>query len=266
MSWFITTIGPMTPEITSASNPRMKRLIGLKERSRRDQEGVFVVEGHRLFSRAVEAGLTPIEIYHDGTVPIEVDPATKAWTVAPAVLDRISYRSASEGVVAVFEQFDTDLSAIRLGETPLVLALENIEKPGNLGAALRTADAVGADLVAVLGSTVDRFNPNVLRSSTGAVFTVPVVTCEWDQLAHWLTEHHISLIAADPEASQSLWQTRLDAGVALVVGAESAGLSDQARALANLTVSIPMRGASDSLNASVALAVVAFEALRQRSA
>jgi TrmH family RNA methyltransferase len=249
-------------EIVSTANPRIKRLIRLRERRHRDDEGVFLIEGARLFERALAAGLEAIEAYGDGTVEWD----GPLVTVHPEVLDRVSYRSRSEGLIAVFGQYPSDLGEIEPGSPALVLVAETLEKPGNLGAILRTADAVGADAVISLSAGIDRFNPNLLRASTGACFTVPFVETELDELLPWLVSAGIHLVAADPTAPLTLWEGDLGGPVALMVGAEDHGLSTRARGAADLTVSIPMTGATvDSLNASISLALLAYEARRQRS-
>jgi len=252
----------MTFEITSTSNPRIRRLIQLQQRRHRDREGVFIVEGNRLLNRAVDAGLTPLEVYVDGSVDADWEDVI---SVHPDVLDRASYRKRSEGVIAVFSQFTTDLDDITLHDPALILAVEGLEKPGNLGAVLRTADAVGADVVLTVGNPIDLFNPNVLRASTGAAFTVPVVDTDLPELRTWLAAHSIDLIVADGTAPLSIWDADLTGGVTLMVGREDEGLSPTARALASRVVSIPMLGSVDSLNASVALSLFAYEALRQRT-
>ncbi|HEX6947187.1 MAG TPA: RNA methyltransferase [Acidimicrobiia bacterium] len=250
----------MDYEITSAANPRMKRLARLCRGDR--EEGLFAVEGRRLVERALHAGFAPEEVYGDGTVEIDgLDPVP----VAPGVLDRVSYRDRSEGVVAVFRRRASGLDRVTLGDPALVLLAENLEKPGNLGAILRTADAVGADAVVTVPGEIDVFNPNAIRASTGAVFTVPVAAATVGEAKEWLDGHDITLVAADPMAPRSLWDTDLTGPVALMVGAEDVGLTDEARQTADILVSIPMAGTVDSLNASVSMALLAYEALRQRS-
>ncbi len=151
------------------------------------------------------------------------------------------------------------------GQTPCVLIAEALEKPGNLGAILRTADAVAADGVIAVGAPVDLFNPNVIRASTGAVFTVPVAVVGLQRAVSWLSDRGIALVAATPESTESVWSVDLTGPCALLVGSESNGLSPEARAAAGQLVALPMQGAADSLNASVTLSVMAYEAVRQRS-
>ena len=249
-------------DITSPTNERIKRLIRLREKRHRDAEGVFAVEGPRLVGRAIESGLKPLEIYVDD--PTSDLATADALMVERTVLSRASYRSQSEGVIAVFEQFPLTLDQIDFDDTPLVLAAESIEKPGNLGAMLRTADAFGANGFVAIGETVDVFNPNVIRASTGAMFTVPVAVCEIDDFGLWLEEHSIRLIAASPDSQNTLWDTDMTGASALLVGAEDTGLSKSATQRCDSLVAIPMFGTSDSLNTSVSLALLAYEAMRQR--
>ena len=254
----------MAPDITSPGNERIKWLIRLRERRHRDSEGVFVVEGPRLYQRALAAGLSPSVTFVTETSKWAVG---EVITVASDVLDRASYRQTSEGVIAVFPQFATGLSLLAVSARPLVLVAEDIEKPGNLGAMMRTASAAGADAMVVVGGTVDPFNPNAVRASTGALFSVPLSVTSWDELGPWLSEHGIAVLALDPKATTTVWDTDLSGSVAVVIGAEATGLSERATNLAQRRLSIPQADHGvDSLNASVAAAVVMFEAVRQRSA
>ncbi len=240
----------------------MKRLARLADRVARDAEGVFLVEGRHLVERALRAGFVAEAAYGDGSVAVD---GLHMVSVIPEVLDRVSYRRRSQGVIAVFRQRRSRLDDIALGSESLVLVAENLEKPGNLGAILRTADAVGADAVVSVPDPMDVFNPNAIRASTGAVFTVPAPGASVGELRAWLSSAGVRLIAADPTAVARLWSADLTGPVALMVGAEHEGLSSEALSAADLVVSIPQAGAADSLNASVAMAVLSYETLRQRS-
>lgn len=253
----------MAPDITSPSNERIKWLTRLRDRRHRDSEGVFVVEGPRLYQRALAAGLSPSVTFVTETSKWAVG---EVISVAPEVLDRASYRQTSEGLIAVFPQSSTGLALLTSSATPLMLVAEDIEKPGNLGAMMRTASAAGADAIVAVGGAVDPFNPNAVRASTGSLFTVPLAVTSWDELGPWLSERGIAVLALDPTAATTVWETDLTGPVAVVVGAEATGLSERATSLARLRVSIPQaHDGVDSLNASVAAAVVMFEAVRQRS-
>lgn len=254
----------VSPDITSPTNDRIKWLVRLRDRRNRDAEGVFVVEGERLYRRALTAGLIPeVTFVAD---PGIVETVGNMVTVERAVLDRASYRQVSEGVIAVFPQLDTTLEQLDLAHPPLVLIAENVEKPGNLGAMLRTVGAVGADALITVGESIDAHNPNVVRASTGALFTVPLATSNWDDLTAWLGEAGLEMIAATLSATDTVWETDLTGPVALTVGAEDVGLSDQALSLADRITLIPQATDTvDSLNVSVAAAILLFEARRQRS-
>lgn len=254
----------MPADITSPANERIKWLIRLRERRHRDSEGIYLVEGERLYHRALRAGMTPEITFVDATMAIETSGPTV--TVEPAALDRASYRRRSQGVIGVFPQMDTRLESLGAPAAhALLLVAEAIEKPGNLGAMLRTAAAAGADALIAVGDAVDVHNPNVLRASTGAVFTVPLAITGWDQLEPWLEEAGVHLAAATPTATVAMWDADLTGPVAIVLGAEDRGLSARAVAAADCQIRIPqVDGHIDSLNVSVAAAVLLFEARRQR--
>ena len=253
----------MAFDITSTSNDRIKWLVRLRDRRHRDAEDVFVVEGERLYRRALTAGLTPqVTFVSDPGIETVGDTVT----VAPDVLDKASYRSRSQGLVAVFDQLDTSLDGIDLSDDPLVLVVESVEKPGNLGAMCRTAAAAGVDAVITVGETVDAWNPNALRASTGAVFSVPLAVSSWEEVEAWLADREVSVVAASPFGRATLWETDLAGSVAVVIGAEDRGLSERAESVAHELVAIPQANTGvDSLNASVAAALVLFEAIRQRT-
>lgn len=248
-------------DITSPANDRIKWLVRLRERRHRDHEGVFVVEGERLYSRALQAGLEPMVSFASS----DFEGSGETLTVAPGVLDKASYRSRAEGVIGVFPQFDVDIELINASRTPLILIGEDIEKPGNLGAMMRTAAAAGADALVTVGRTVDPFNPNVVRASTGALFSLPLAVSSWEETQPWLEGRGIDVVASSPDGQAVLWDVDLTGPVAMVIGAEDVGLSGQARSIAREIVAIPQADAGvDSLNASVAAAVLMFEAVRQR--
>ena len=250
-------------DITSPGNERIKQLVRLRERTRRDTEGRFLVEGQRLLTRALAAGLEPIEIYCDGSVP--VDATAPVTTVEPTVLAKASYRKKSQGVIAVFDQFRRELEEIELGQIPLLVATESVEKPGNLGAIVRTADAAGADAVVDVSGATDLFNPNLLRASTGAIFTTPLTSAPLDDLAGFCSSRSMMLAVADPGGDTSLFDLDLTRPTCIVVGSEDTGVSTETAHMADVLFSIPMRGSVDSLNVSTTVAVTLFETVRQRS-
>lgn len=266
----------MPPDaVTSPQNPRIKALVRLRRRRERDRTGTFLVEGFRELSRAVEAGVeirtvyACPELYLGSNEQALLDMAGSAGAevveVAEQAFRKASYRDRPEGLLAVASQFDHSLAALDPPPDPLVLVLEAIEKPGNLGTMLRTADAAGVSGVIVCDPATDPFNPNVVRASIGTLFTVPLAMSSTSEAVEWLQGRGIRTVATTPEVSLVYSEADLTGGVAVVVGSEQYGLSDRWLSAADVRVRIPMRGRADSLNAAMAAGVVLFEALRQRA-
>ncbi|MFC4452915.1 RNA methyltransferase [Deinococcus sonorensis] len=257
-----------TETITSVHNPQLKRLVRLHHRRDREREGVWLIEGAREVQRALDGGLSlqmlylcP-ELYSDeGRALVPRMPSPQTLVARPA-FERVSHRENPDGVLAVCLTPQPSLPPV--GPDALVLVLVGLEKPGNLGALLRTADGVGVDAVLLTGSGTDLGNPNVIRSSQGSVFTQPVAALEAQAALTWLREHHFVLVACTPEAEQPYWSAPLTGRVALLLGSEHDGLPPEWREAADLRVSIPMRGQADSLNVATAGALVLYESLRQR--
>jgi TrmH family RNA methyltransferase len=243
--------------ITSVDNPRVKEVLRLRRSRDRRQTGLFVVEGSREVERARAAGLRFHATYVAPELSPDVAALPDAEPVSARVLRHMAYRTEPEGVVAVVESPTHELPA-----TPtLLLVAVGVEKPGNLGAMARSADAAGADALLVADGSFDPWNPNAVRASTGAVFTLPIVASSLDELRALPLQR----VAAVVGASTVYTDVDLRVPTALIVGAEDAGLDANWRAAADLTVSIPVKGAAaDSLNASAAAAVLLFEAVRQR--
>lgn len=251
--------------ITSTSNPLVKELVRLRERRRRDSSGTFVIEGRREVALAVAAGVEIRQLIVSPPLagePPEVDAPVVEMAEEP--FRKASVRQNPDGVLAVARHLDTSLGTRTLPPDPLVLLVEGIEKPGNLGAMLRTADAAGVDLVVVADPATDVHNPNVVRASQGALFTVPVAVADREQVLCWLEERAVRLIATTPDATDELWHTDLTGPIALAIGAEATGLSPGTLEAASQLVRVPMYGRVDSLNASVTAGIVLYEALRQR--
>jgi len=180
------------------------------------------------------------------------------------VFAKIAYRERPEGLLALVPQVARDLAGLKLPAAPLLIVAEAIEKPGNLGTILRSADAAGADAVIVCDRCTDIHNPNVVRASVGAIFTVPIVETSSEDAIQWLREKKIKILAASPHAKLSYTRADLRPGLAIVAGAEQYGLSEQWMKAADLQVRIPMRGQIDSLNVAAAINILLFEAVRQR--
>ncbi len=262
--------------ITSPDNPRVKDAVRLRDRRARTRAGRFLVEGRREVQRALEAGLVPESVFVEEARLAGGDAATdrivaaaergggRIHPVNAAVSAKLALREGDEGVVAVFPIPDARPDALRLPPAPLVLAAEGLEKPGNVGALLRSADGLGADAFVVSGGT-DLWNPNVVRSSLGCLFTVPVAVCPAGGLRDWLRGAGLRIVAASPQGERTPDEADLRGAVALVFGREDAGLPDDFLAAADERVRIPMRGSADSLNVSVSAGILLYEAGRQRA-
>ena len=241
--------------ITSAQNPKIKRLQLLQQKSsERRKSGLFVVEGRRELQHCINAGF-------------EVDTAfvcRDLLEVSSDIYEKIAYRGSTEGIVAEVVARQRTLDDLSLGESPLVVVLESVEKPGNLGAVLRSADAAGADAVIVCDPLTDLYNPNLIRSSIGAIFTVPCVACSSDECIAFLKQRGISILTAQLQDSSLYYDIDMRRPTAIVMGTESTGLTNQWRQAADAHIRIPMLGRLDSLNVSVSAAILLFEAVRQR--
>ena len=254
-------------DISSIQNPKIKLLTTLQKKSaERRSRGVFVVEGQRELQHCVEAGFEVESLFvckELFTGDFDVKNAA-VYTVSPKVYEHIAYRGSTEGVVAVVKCRERSLDDLELGETPLIIVLESVEKPGNLGAVLRSADAAKADAVIVCDPLTDLYNPNLIRASIGAVFTVPVVACDSSVCIDFLKSKNIQILTAQLQDSSLYYETDMRRGIAIVMGTESTGLTQQWRLAADAHIRIPMLGRLDSLNVSVSAAILLFEAVRQR--
>ncbi len=186
--------------------------------------------------------------------------------IPEALYRKVAYRESTEGIIAEVEYKDRTLSDLQLPDNPLVMVLESVEKPGNLGAVLRSADAAGADAVLVCDPLTDLYNPNLIRASIGAVFTVPTVACSSEDAIAFLQDRGIQILTAQLQDSSLYYDVDMRRGTALVMGTESTGLTDVWRKAASAHIRIPMLGRLDSLNVSVSAAILLFEAVRQRTA
>lgn len=256
--------------ITSAQNPKIKRLLALQQKSsERREAGLFVVEGCREIEHCLEAGYEIDTIFVCPEIAGDYcHPRSDrgSFTVSPAVYEKIAYRSGTEGIIAEVRTKSLGLADLQLGENPLIVVLESVEKPGNLGAVLRSADASGADAVIVCDPWTDLYNPNLIRSSIGAIFTVPCVACSSAECIEFLKAHGIKILTAQLQDSDLYYDSDMKCGVAIVMGTESTGLTDIWRKAADAHIRIPMLGRLDSLNVSVSAAILLFEAVRQRNA
>jgi TrmH family RNA methyltransferase len=260
--------------ITSKQNPRIKNIVKLQKASERRSQNLVVLEGDREILRAVKAGLVLKEIYSCPEIEgpdIRNEIIRKAGIqihteeVSREVYGKIAYRGGTGGIIALAQPPDLSIAALELSENPLIIVLESVEKPGNLGAVLRTADAAGVDAVIICDPRTDVFNPNTIRSSIGCVFSVPVVACTADEAISWLQKKRIKTFATSLEASKNYLDPSYPNATAVVLGTEADGLSKKWTEAADERIIIPMRGIADSLNVSTTAAIVVFEIIRQRS-
>jgi len=277
--------------ITSVQNPRVKAVVALQQKSaERRRTGLFVVEGRREVEHCVEMGLEVVEVFvcedmggwsGDNVAEnrtegmkeakgvkeakeVERMRGVKVTEVTRGVYEKMAYRGGTEGVMAVVKSEERRLEELELKENPLIVVVEHVEKPGNLGAILRSADAAGADAVVVCDPLTDLWNPNLIRSSIGAVFTMPCVACGSEECIEFLKAHGIQILTAQLQDSELYYDTDMRRGTAIVMGTEATGLTDMWRKAADAHIRIPMLGRLDSLNVSVSAAILLYEAVRQR--
>ena len=253
--------------LSSTQNPRIKHLLLLQQKSaQRRADGLFVVEGQREVEHCLAAGFVVRTAYvcQEIAGPISLPQNVEVVPVTSHVYERIAYRGSTEGIVAVVEARRTKLSDLQLPKSPLIVVLESVEKPGNLGAVLRSADAAGADAVVVCDPLTDLYNPNLIRSAVGAIFTVPCVACSTEECIAFFKEKGIQILTAQLQDSSLYYDTPMTGPTAIVMGTEATGLTDLWRSAADAHIRIPMLGHLDSLNVSVSAAILLFEAVRQR--
>lgn len=260
----------MEQVITSGQNPRVKAIVALQQKAaERRRTGLFVVEGVREIGHVLRAGyeVETLFVCHE----ILDESAFMGWkykgeviAVSPHVYAKMAYREGTEGVLAVVRARHLHLEDLPEAGTPLYVVMESVEKPGNLGAVLRTADAAHADALIVCDPLTDLYNPNLIRSSIGARFTVPTVACTSEECIRFLKRRGIRILTAQLQDSSLYYDVDMRQGTALVMGTESTGLTDQWRRAADVHIRIPMLGSLDSLNVSVSASILLFEAVRQR--
>ncbi|HYH56559.1 MAG TPA: RNA methyltransferase [Anseongella sp.] len=256
--------------IASLQNPKIKNLRKLREKSsERQKQQLFVIEGLREITLAQEAGIPFRTVFYcrpvAGPDVLNTFDRKLLLEVSPEVFGKIAYRENSDGLIALAEYRPLGLGDLKLSANPFLIILEAVEKPGNLGAVLRTADAARADGVIVCDPRTDICNPNVIRSSLGSVFTTPVLAASTEETLDYLGEKGIKSYAAALTAERYYHETDLKGPCAVVMGAESSGLSRKWLEGATAQIKIPMRGKIDSLNVSASCAIIVFEAMRQRN-
>jgi len=263
--------------IQSRQNDQVKNLVKLRERKHRDRQSRFLVEGLREIGHALTAGFELTHLYYctdffpsdtHATFIGEQKEAGRFPVIgmSPDAFTKASHREGPDGLIAIAVQQGNVLSDIKLTEQALLLVLEGIEKPGNLGAILRSADGAGVDAVILVDCVLDLYNPNAIRSSQGLVFALPIVSTSRETLTDWLEASQIVCCATTPDTETLHWDVDYQKGVALLMGSESDGLTDYWLEKAAHKIRIPMAGQADSLNVAAATAVCLYEAKRQREA
>jgi len=263
----------MAEKITSLHNPRVKEAAKLRSGRGRTRQARILIDGQREVQRALRAGVQLFEVFvcpGPSGEPSERELASweaagvPVFRVNAHVFSRLAYGDRDQGVVAVARTPDRTLDGLSLGAEALVIVLEGVEKPGNVGAVVRTADAVGASAVIVADGATDLYNPNAIRASLGTVFTVPVCAASSVETAAWLRQHRLQILATRVDGTVPYTRVSYRVPTAIVLGSEAEGLSDVWRGPDITAVSLPMKGLTDSLNVATTAAVVLYEALRQR--
>ncbi|HEX6869579.1 MAG TPA: RNA methyltransferase [Micromonosporaceae bacterium] len=261
-------------ELTSTANPRVKSLIALRRRRSREESRLTLVEGYPEIGLALAAGCRPQALYYcpelrqgrddEGLAQRCAQAGADVFRLSRPVFEKVAYRESPDGWLAVVPSVATDLGSLQLGPDPLLLIGESIEKPGNLGAMLRTADAAGAAAVITADPVADWGNPNLVRASKGTVFSVPVASAAGPDLLRWLKDRSITVVATTPDTDRPFTDLDYRGPVAIVVGAEDQGLSTLWLEQCDATVTIPMWGRVNSINVATSAALVLYEAVRQR--
>lgn len=258
-------------KISSLQNTKVKQVVVLQQKSaERRKQGVFVVEGIRELEHCMDAGYTVNSIFFcpeltdTGALSSLLSENIASYEVSPEVYEKMAYRGSTEGVIAIVQSKQLGLNDLHLNRQPLLMVLESVEKPGNLGAILRSADAAGADAVIICDPLTDLYNPNLIRSSIGAIFSVPCIACTSEDCISFLKQNNIKILTAQLQDSKLYYDTDMTCGTAIIMGTESTGLTDVWRKAADAHIRIPMLGQLDSLNVSVSAAILLFEAVRQR--
>ena len=262
--------------ITSSANPRIKAVVRLRDRRTQDARERIVIDGRREMTLALDAGIAIDEIYYcptllgEGDTGLLLEPAQQRGArlieVNEAVFAKIGYGDRAEGAVAVGRRPGRSLDDIRLSSQPLVAVVEGVEKPGNLGAILRSADGAGIEAVIAVDAATDIFGPNVIRSSIGTAFSVPMVEASAEETINWLKNRRLALVAASPAGRETYTELDLTRPTAMVFGAEARGLTPAWTRAGAIHAVVPMRGRADSLNVSITAALFFYEAFRQRRA
>lgn len=256
--------------IKSPSNPKIKNAVKLRKASVSKKQKLILVEGEKEISLAIKGGFKIEELFYCSSFKRKADSGLGVYDkditrVSKKVFEKISYRDRPDGFLALVKRREKALFEVKLSKDPLVIVLEGIEKPGNLGAILRTADAAGVDAVILNDSHIDIYNPNAIRSSIGTIFIKQVVDSSREETAKWLKENKIKMFATSKAGKKDYSKASYKKGAAFIMGSEHDGLSAAWKKTADEFIKIPMKGQASSLNLSVSTAVLVYEAISQRS-
>ena len=261
--------------ITSPANARLKSLVALRRRRAREEAGLTLIEGYDELSLALDAGVVPKTVYHCPELMLDPDVqhdvvrrvqslGSDTQQLGRAAFEKVAYREGPDGFLAVVDSVVRTCADLRVGPSPIALICQGVEKPGNLGAMLRTADAAGVEAVVAADPVTDWGNPNLVRASKGTVFSVPVASDSTVETLKWLSDNGIALAATTPDTDLDYTDVDYTGPIAIAVGAEKHGLTDEILAAAAYKIRIPMAGRANSLNVATSAAIVIYEAVRQR--
>jgi len=261
--------------ITSPANARLKSLVSLRRRRAREEAGLTLIDGYDELSLALDAGVVPRTVYYCPELMLDPDVqqdvvrlvhalGSETQQLGRVAFEKVAYREGPDGFLAVVGSVVRSCADLSVGPAPLALICQGVEKPGNLGAMLRTADAAGVEAVVAVDPVTDWSNPNLVRASKGTVFSVPVASAGTAEALRWLSENGIALAATTPDTDLDYTEVDYTGPIAIAVGAEKYGLTDEILAAAAYRIRIPMAGRANSLNVATSAAVVIYEAVRQR--
>jgi RNA methyltransferase, TrmH family len=259
----------MTEKIISLQNPKIKEISKLQKSRERKKQGLFLIEGRHEISLAIQAGVEInlicfcLDFNSDDNFSVEIEKFNNL-EVSEEVFKKLSYRENPDGYLAVAKKQELKLADVKLSQNPLIVILDSVEKPGNIGAIMRSMDAVGADILILNEPQTDIYNPNVIRASLGTVFSKLVVEADFEEIKSWLAENSINLYVLSPETETNYLDNDFTSSTALLLGAEHEGVSPKWLKASHKNLKIEMKGVVDSLNVSVSAAVVLFEVARQR--
>ncbi len=265
-------------EITSLQNEKIKKIVKLRDRNKRDKEDLFVIEGYREIIRAFNSNVELESFFYspelflgeneDKLISQIENKKIETFKCTKEVFQKISYRDRPDGLIAIAKKRELGIDALKKilekKKSPFLVIAESIEKPGNLGTILRSSDGAGVDAVIICDPKTDIFNPNVIRASIGTLFTQPVIVADADETIALLKEMGVQIVSTTPHTDKMYSDADLKKGIAIVVGTEQYGLSETWLKLADIKIKIPMYGIADSLNVGAATTIVLYEAVRQR--